>query len=94
MGPLSTDWSDETYPVQWGAPYAPFLPDDVKNSLADADDNNLSYLLRLSGRLTSVVQRPVSGAPFDAACLLIFTRLVPCARALRKATLVPLGRDR
>ena len=43
MGPLSTDWSDETYPVQWGAPYAPFLPDDVKNSLADADDNNLSY---------------------------------------------------
>lgn len=32
-GPLTTDWSDESYPVPWDAPYAPILPDAVADAL-------------------------------------------------------------
>ena len=42
-GPLTTDWSEETYPVQWNAPYNPELPEDVRETLADSYDESLPY---------------------------------------------------
>ena len=42
-GPLSTEWSDDAYPVPWNAPYAPMLPDDVQDSLAERYDESLPY---------------------------------------------------
>ena len=42
-GPLTTDWSEETYPVQWDAPYDPILPDEKRAELADSYDESLPY---------------------------------------------------
>ncbi len=42
-GPLTTDWSEETYPVNWNAPYDPILPDDKRAELADSYDESLPY---------------------------------------------------
>lgn len=42
-GPLTTDWSEETYPVQWDAPYDPILPDSKREELADTYDESLPY---------------------------------------------------
>lgn len=42
-GPLTTDWSDESYPVPWDAPYAPILPDVVADDLLIEYDQSLPY---------------------------------------------------
>ena len=37
-GPLTTEWSEETYPVPWNSPYKPHLPHGLADSLkADCD---------------------------------------------------------
>lgn len=42
-GPLTTEWSEETHPVQWDSPYEPYLPEDIANSLLKDYDPNLPY---------------------------------------------------
>lgn len=42
-GPLTTEWSDESYPVQWDAPYVPILPDSTRDNLVDSYDPNQPY---------------------------------------------------
>ncbi|NKB44554.1 MAG: DUF4437 domain-containing protein [Alphaproteobacteria bacterium] len=42
-GPLTTEWSEETHPVQWDAPYAPILPEAVANSLLSDYDAAQPY---------------------------------------------------
>lgn len=42
-GPLTTEWSDESYPVRWDAPYAPVLPDSTRDNLLDTYDHNQPY---------------------------------------------------
>jgi quercetin dioxygenase-like cupin family protein len=42
-GPLTTDWSEESYPVQWDAPYRPILPDGVAESLVAGIDPSRPY---------------------------------------------------
>lgn len=42
-GPLTTDWSEETYPVVWDAPYNPILPDSTRDDLMDSYDSSLPY---------------------------------------------------
>jgi len=42
-GPLTTEWSDESYPVPWDSPYAPELPDAVARQLANSYDGSLPY---------------------------------------------------
>lgn len=42
-GPLTTCWSEETYPVVWDAPYEPTLPDAKRAELSDTYDENLPY---------------------------------------------------
>ena len=42
-GPLSTEWSDEAYPVQWNAPYDPILPECKAKQLTATYDASLPY---------------------------------------------------
>ncbi|MGB1876504.1 MAG: cupin domain-containing protein [Rhodospirillaceae bacterium] len=42
-GPLTTEWSDEAHPVQWDAPYKPYLPDELAAGLAPDYDPSLPY---------------------------------------------------
>lgn len=42
-GPLTTEWSEETHPVQWNAPYDPILPEAVAASLSPEYDATLPY---------------------------------------------------
>lgn len=42
-GPLTTDWSEDPHPVQWNAPYEPFLPEAVADSLLPDYDSTLPY---------------------------------------------------
>lgn len=42
-GPLTTDWSEESYPVPWDSPYEPILPDSVVENLTETYDPNLPY---------------------------------------------------
>ena len=42
-GPLTTEWSEESYPVTWNAPYDPILPDEKWAELSDSYDQSLPY---------------------------------------------------
>jgi len=42
-GPLTTEWSEDAYPVIWNAAYEPFLPEDMANRLATTYDESLRY---------------------------------------------------
>ncbi len=42
-GPLTTEWSEDAYPVTWNAAYDPFLPEDVAQRLATTYDESLPY---------------------------------------------------
>ena len=42
-GPLTTAWSEETYPVHWDAPYAPQLPEGLTGTLQENPDLTLPY---------------------------------------------------
>lgn len=42
-GPLTTDWSEDPHPVQWNAPYEPFLPEAIADSLLPDYDSTLPY---------------------------------------------------
>ncbi len=42
-GPLTTDWSEESYPVPWDSPYAPQLPEGLADTLQERCDLSLPY---------------------------------------------------
>jgi quercetin dioxygenase-like cupin family protein len=42
-GPLTTDWSEDPHPVQWNAPYEPFLPEGMADRLLPDYDSTLPY---------------------------------------------------
>lgn len=42
-GPLTTEWSEDAYPVKWNAAYKPILPEDLAQRLANTFEEALPY---------------------------------------------------